>query len=111
MTITSSACLRPPPALILLPRLPGLVSFVLSLKRGMYLYQFSQYGWTHMIILTVIVPTSFFVSNTFQVRTGSEHELYSTHSRSAGWLCGRDGVRGVGACRSEGCGGKQVSGG
>lgn len=44
----------------------GLIMFVLSLKRGMYLYQFAQYTWTHMIILMVIMPTSFFVSNTFQ---------------------------------------------
>jgi phosphatidate cytidylyltransferase len=43
----------------------GFVAFVLSLKRGLYRYQFSQYGWTHMIILVVIMPTSFFVSNTF----------------------------------------------
>ncbi len=40
--------------------------FVLSLKRGMYLYQFTQYAWTHMTILVVIMPTSFFVSNVFQ---------------------------------------------
>jgi len=44
----------------------GFVMFVLSLKRGMYMYQFAQYAWTHMIILMVIMPTSFFVSNMFQ---------------------------------------------
>ena len=43
----------------------GFVAFVLSLKRGLYRYQFSQFGWTHQIILVVIMPTSFFVSNTF----------------------------------------------
>lgn len=43
----------------------GFVAFVLSLKRGLYRYQFSQFGWTHMIILVVIMPTSFFVLNTF----------------------------------------------
>ncbi len=42
--------------------------FVLSLRRKMYLYQFTQYAWTHMIVLVVIMPTSFFVSNIFQVR-------------------------------------------
>lgn len=31
----------------------GFVMFVLSLKRGMYMYQFAQYAWTHMIILMV----------------------------------------------------------
>jgi CDP-diglyceride synthetase len=40
--------------------------FVLSLKRGMYLYQFGQYAWTHMIILIIFVPSSFFVSNIFE---------------------------------------------
>ncbi len=46
--------------------LAGFVSFVLSLKRGMYLYQFGQYAWTHMILLVVFVPSSFFVSNIFE---------------------------------------------
>jgi len=46
--------------------LAGFVMFVLSLKRGMYVYQFGQYAWTHMIILIVIMPTSFFVSNIFE---------------------------------------------
>lgn len=40
--------------------------FVLSLKRGMYLYQFGQYAWTHMILLIIFVPSSFFVSNIFE---------------------------------------------
>lgn len=40
--------------------------FVLSLRKRMYLYQFGQYAWTHMILLTVFVPSSFFVSNTFE---------------------------------------------
>ena len=42
------------------------MAFVLSLKRGMYVYQFGQYAWTHMILLTVFVPSSFFVSNIFE---------------------------------------------
>jgi phosphatidate cytidylyltransferase len=45
---------------------PGFMMFVLSLRRGMYLYQFTQYAWTHMTILVVIMPTTFFVSNIFQ---------------------------------------------
>jgi CDP-diglyceride synthetase len=44
----------------------GFMMFVLSLKRGMYLYQFGQYAWTHMIILIIFVPSSFFVSNIFE---------------------------------------------
>jgi len=44
----------------------GFIMFVLSLKRGHYLYQFAQYAWTHMVILMVVVPSSFFVSSTFQ---------------------------------------------
>ncbi|GBF97085.1 phosphatidate cytidylyltransferase [Raphidocelis subcapitata] len=44
----------------------GFMAFVLSLKRGMYGYQFGQYAWTHMILLTVFVPSSFFVSNIFE---------------------------------------------
>lgn len=43
----------------------GFVSFVLKLKKRHYLYQFGQYAWTHMILLFVFVPSSFFVSNIF----------------------------------------------
>lgn len=39
----------------------GFVSFVLSLKKGMYLYQFSQFAWTHTITLVVIMPSAFLV--------------------------------------------------
>lgn len=31
----------------------------------MYLFQFGQYAWTHMILLVVFIPSSFFVSNIF----------------------------------------------
>jgi phosphatidate cytidylyltransferase len=60
-----------PPLLLLPPVSPlclpaGFVMFVLSLKRGMYLYQFGQYAWTHMILLVIFVPSSFFVSNIFE---------------------------------------------
>jgi CDP-diglyceride synthetase len=44
----------------------GFVWFVLSLKKGMYMYQFSQFAWTHTIILITIVPSSFIVSNLFE---------------------------------------------
>ena len=43
----------------------GFVMSVLSLKKGMYMYQFGQYSWTITIILFVLVQTSFFVSNIF----------------------------------------------
>lgn len=44
----------------------GFMMFVLSLKRRMYLYQFGQYAWTHMILMIIFVPSSFFVSNIFE---------------------------------------------
>eukprot|EP00210_Caulerpa_lentillifera_P007473 g7141.t1 len=44
----------------------GFMVFVLSLKKGMYLYQFGQYAWTHMILMIVFVPSSFLISNIFQ---------------------------------------------
>lgn len=43
----------------------GFVAFVLSLRKGSYRYQFSQFAWTHMIMLVVVVPSSFLVSNVF----------------------------------------------
>ena len=43
----------------------GFVSFVLTLHKGKYTYQFGQYAWTHMILMVVFLPSSFFVSNLF----------------------------------------------
>lgn len=43
----------------------GFVTFVLRLQKRMYTYQFAQYAWTHMILLVVFIPSSFFVSNIF----------------------------------------------
>ncbi|EIE23739.1 phosphatidate cytidylyltransferase [Coccomyxa subellipsoidea C-169] len=43
----------------------GFVSFVLKLEKGCYLYQFGNYAWTHLILLFVFIPSSFFVSNIF----------------------------------------------
>lgn len=43
----------------------GFVQFVLKLRKRHYLYQFGQYAWTHLILLFVFVPSSFFVSNIF----------------------------------------------
>lgn len=44
----------------------GFVAFVLTLNKGAYTYQFSQFAWTHMILLVVFIPSSFFVSNIFE---------------------------------------------
>lgn len=44
----------------------GFVAFVLTLEKGSYTYQFGQFAWTHMILMTVFVPSSFFVSNIFE---------------------------------------------
>ncbi|XP_038973254.1 phosphatidate cytidylyltransferase 1-like isoform X1 [Phoenix dactylifera] len=44
----------------------GFVWFILTLKKKMYKYQFSQYAWTHMILLIVFVQSSFTVANIFE---------------------------------------------
>uniref|UniRef100_A0A7S0VIE3 Phosphatidate cytidylyltransferase n=1 Tax=Polytomella parva TaxID=51329 RepID=A0A7S0VIE3_9CHLO len=44
----------------------GFILFVLSLRRGRYLYQFGQFAWTHMVLLVTTAPSSFFVSNIFK---------------------------------------------
>jgi phosphatidate cytidylyltransferase len=41
----------------------GFVLFVLSLRKGLYVYQFGQFAWTHMIIATVLLQSSCFVAN------------------------------------------------
>ena len=40
--------------------------FVLSLRKGLYLYQFGQFAWTHMIIAAVIVQSSCLVGNVLE---------------------------------------------
>lgn len=44
----------------------GLVSFVFSLKKGHYKYQFGQFAWVHLTLLLVVVQSSFLVVNMFQ---------------------------------------------
>ncbi|THG21531.1 hypothetical protein TEA_018543 [Camellia sinensis var. sinensis] len=40
--------------------------FILTLKKKMYKYQFSQYAWTHMILIVVSTQASFTVANIFE---------------------------------------------
>ncbi|CAM6096713.1 unnamed protein product [Calypogeia fissa] len=44
----------------------GFVCFILTLKKGMYQYQFGQYAWTHMILFVVFAQSSFTVANIFE---------------------------------------------
>ncbi|KAJ4809507.1 Phosphatidate cytidylyltransferase [Rhynchospora pubera] len=44
----------------------GFMWFILTLKKKMYKYQFSQYAWTHMILLMVFAQSSFTVANIFE---------------------------------------------
>lgn len=43
----------------------GFMAFVLQLQKGCYLYQFGQYAWTHLTLMFIQIPSSFFVSNIF----------------------------------------------
>jgi phosphatidate cytidylyltransferase len=44
----------------------GFVWFILTLKKKAYKYQFSQYAWTHMILLMVFAQSSFTVANIYE---------------------------------------------
>ncbi|XP_066317209.1 phosphatidate cytidylyltransferase 1-like isoform X5 [Miscanthus floridulus] len=44
----------------------GFVWFILTLKKKAYKYQFKQYAWTHMILLTVFAQSAFTVANIFE---------------------------------------------
>lgn len=44
----------------------GFVWFILTLKKKMYKYQFSQYAWTHMILIVVFAQSSFTVASIFE---------------------------------------------
>lgn len=41
----------------------GWVWFVLILEKGTYMYQFSQFAWTHMILIVAVVQTCFLTAN------------------------------------------------
>eukprot|EP01083_Nonionella_stella_P043583 117590_1 len=43
----------------------GFVSFVLSLKKGYYRYQFKQLGWCFITILIIVVQSTFILYNIF----------------------------------------------
>ncbi|KAG9137292.1 hypothetical protein Leryth_014928 [Lithospermum erythrorhizon] len=44
----------------------GIIWFILTLKKKMYKYQFSQFSWTHMILIVVFTQSSFTVANIFE---------------------------------------------
>ncbi|XP_050219884.1 phosphatidate cytidylyltransferase 1 [Mercurialis annua] len=44
----------------------GFMWFILTLKKKMYKYQFSQYAWTHMILIIVFTQSAFTVANIFE---------------------------------------------
>ncbi|KAG6420290.1 hypothetical protein SASPL_116813 [Salvia splendens] len=44
----------------------GFMWFILTLKKKMYKYQFSQYAWTHMILIVVFTQSAFTVANIFE---------------------------------------------
>lgn len=41
----------------------GFVFFVMNLRKGQYRYQMSQFGWTHMALLLIVVQSHFIVDN------------------------------------------------
>ncbi|KAI8854183.1 cytidylyltransferase family-domain-containing protein [Chytridium lagenaria] len=44
----------------------GFVAFVMNLQKGHYKFQFSQFAWTHMTLLLVVVQSQFIVKNIFE---------------------------------------------
>ncbi|KAJ0765658.1 putative phosphatidate cytidylyltransferase [Helianthus annuus] len=44
----------------------GFMWFILTLKKKMYKYQFSQYAWTHMILIVVFTQSAFTAANIFE---------------------------------------------
>jgi len=43
----------------------GFCTFILSLEKGTYKYQFSQFGWTHITLLMVVISASSMVHNMY----------------------------------------------
>jgi phosphatidate cytidylyltransferase len=44
----------------------GFVAFVSNLQKGYYKFQFSQFAWTHMTLLLVVVQSQFIIKNIFE---------------------------------------------
>ncbi|KAI5818933.1 cytidylyltransferase family-domain-containing protein [Pyronema omphalodes] len=44
----------------------GFVFFVMSLKKGHYKFQFTQFAWTHMALYLVVVQAHFIINNVFE---------------------------------------------
>lgn len=44
----------------------GIVAFVLTLRKGHYRRQFSNFGWTHVSCLIVVGGASFIIGNIFE---------------------------------------------
>ncbi len=40
--------------------------FVMNLKRHHYKFQFTQFAWTHMTLLLVVVQSHFIINNIFE---------------------------------------------
>mmetsp|Transcript_9884 Transcript_9884/g.8423 ORF Transcript_9884/g.8423 Transcript_9884/m.8423 type:complete len:139 (-) Transcript_9884:634-1050(-) len=45
--------------------LAGFLSFVLTLKKGFYRYQFKRFGWTHLCCFMLVAPVSAVLSNLY----------------------------------------------
>ncbi len=43
----------------------GFCTFILSLEKGTYKYQFTQFGWTHVTLLMVVVSASCMINNMY----------------------------------------------
>ncbi|KAF2076853.1 hypothetical protein CYY_001820 [Polysphondylium violaceum] len=44
----------------------GFVTFIFTLRKGLYRYQFSQFTWTLMTLMMVVVQSNFLISNIYQ---------------------------------------------
>jgi len=44
----------------------GFVMFIMNLKKGFYKFQFTQFAWTHLILLFVVYQAHFLVDNVLQ---------------------------------------------
>ncbi|KIW62378.1 hypothetical protein PV04_10558 [Phialophora macrospora] len=44
----------------------GFISFVASLRKGYYRFQFAQFAWTHMALYLIVVQAHFMMNNVFE---------------------------------------------
>jgi phosphatidate cytidylyltransferase len=60
----------------------GFCTFILLLETGAYKYQFTQFGWTHVTLLMIVVSASSMVNNMYDGMVSRAQATFFCHAIS-----------------------------